>query len=313
MDGYRTMSPKAMRRIAFLVGAFLLVLVVIAIIAFGNQKIYSATLNFVYTPTVATIMVDEKEVKSDTYRVKPGEHTIVAKMDRFETQEKKVVIEEGGEGTVYFILESNDPSTANWYLEHEDDERLKEGIMGKMYNDAMDEMLEKYPATEFLPYNTGIYQIGYGLCEGTENETCIVITTERASGMWTVALKRFTQLDEDLGRYDYEFVDYTNPFGTVGATELTSEEADVERAVKAMLTSANGSYTVKTIDSYDVYTTVVLSYVGNSNKASNDLYRLILTNGGGKWKVVAGPALVLSYDDYPDLPKEAIKKANEVF
>ena len=42
------------------------------------------------------------------------------------------------------------------------------------------------------------------------------------------------------------------------------------------------------------------------------IYRVAFAKEDGKWSVVGIPAIVLSYDDYPDVPRDVIREANNM-
>ena len=60
------------------------------------------------------------------------------------------------------------------------------------------------------------------------------------------------------------------------------------------------------------YYAVVLSYKDSTDQVTPDLYRLVLLKTIEGWEIVAFPALVLSYEDYPLIPHELIYVINRI-
>ena len=60
------------------------------------------------------------------------------------------------------------------------------------------------------------------------------------------------------------------------------------------------------------YVTTIKEPQANQWSFPKDTYRVVLHRAAGVWKIVAGPGLVFSYDDYPNIPKEVLKSANDL-
>lgn len=48
------------------------------------------------------------------------------------------------------------------------------------------------------------------------------------------------------------------------------------------------------------------------NIGTEDMLRVILKKENGKWKLVAGPSIIFSIDDYPDIPQDVIRSTNKL-
>ena len=304
----KELSPRAIRGIIIGFVVVLLVVVVLSIIFGLRDGGRTSTIKLLYTPTSANVKIDDEVVKSKEYKVRSGEHIVALEKEGFETQKKTVSLEENETKELMFILWSNDESTKNWYIEHEEDAKLKEFISGAALLDSANEMNEIYPATRNLPYNTSLYEIGYGVCSPEGSEICITISSQKPSGIWSVALKRFAQMDDKIGRYNYLLKGYENPFSQNGS--IATADLDAASAIQSMFDSKLGTFSVRKIDYIDGYYVGLLDYLGDANPVSKDVYRVMLENSFGNWTVVAGPALVLTYNDNPEMDTEILDKAN---
>lgn len=60
----------------------------------------------------------------------------------------------------------------------------------------------------------------------------------------------------------------------------------------------------------DWYSTFIYPKEIDSRTFTTDTYSVILHKQGGQWKIAAPPKIVHSYEDYPEIPKDIIDKAN---
>lgn len=60
------------------------------------------------------------------------------------------------------------------------------------------------------------------------------------------------------------------------------------------------------------YVTTIKQLMANQWGFPEDTYRVVVRKLAGVWEIVAGPSLIFSYDDYPNIPKEILKSANEL-
>ena len=303
-------SPRTIKIIVWICCVMFICLVIAGIVQFIYLKTYSAIINTIYTPMDATVMINGQASTQGEHRLKPGKYTVEVLMDGFDSQKRDIEIASEESKTEYFILEPNDSSTMNWYEEHIEDGIRREEISGELLTSSSENIQETYPAVSFLPYDTSAYSIGYGVCDLDVNKVCMKVSAQRSSGAWSVALKRFTQLDKDLGKYNFEFLNYVNPFEVIN---VASSLGDVENALPEMLSCSGGKYTIKAIDEIDTYSVAYLNYSGNDYPAGSDLYKVVLENNGDGLKIVIGPTLVINYDDYSEIPKELIERVNAVF
>ena len=60
------------------------------------------------------------------------------------------------------------------------------------------------------------------------------------------------------------------------------------------------------------YVTTIKQPMENQWGFPEDTYRVVVRKLAGVWEIVAGPSLIFSYDDYPNIPKDIVKSANEL-
>lgn len=303
------LSPRAIKIVAVVSGVLFVILVIIGIVQAIYLKTYSSVLKIIDTPLSSTIQIDNETVNGDEHRVRPGNHTIYVFKDGFKSQEQNITIGDGETKNVYFILEPNETSTMNWYEEHEEDGKIREWISGEKLIESSENIQRNYPAVSFLPYSTSAYSIGYGACDDNPSEVCMKFTSERASGIWSVALKRFAQLDKELGKYNYEFIGYNNP---VDVLDETSSLERLEDAAMKIVNCSDGECTIKETKRIGKYYVVYLNYAGNSYPVNSDIYRMIFEENEG-WNLVVSPRLVIAYEDFPDIQKDVIDEVNATF
>lgn len=200
-------ATKAENKIKIMVIIIIVAFLFIPIGFFIYYRIFSATIKILVAPQEATIKINGNIVRNLNQKVQPGIYVVTAEMNGFETEEQEIRVETDETESAYFILEPNTDETADWYETHPDDARMAEGISGWRYDNAVQKQDELYPIIKKLPYETSIYRISYGSYSDGE----FYISVNAASGLRSVALKRFLQLD-DPGKYNFYFIDYINPF-----------------------------------------------------------------------------------------------------
>lgn len=60
------------------------------------------------------------------------------------------------------------------------------------------------------------------------------------------------------------------------------------------------------------YITTIKEPMGTPWSLPKDTYRVVVRRLAGVWRIEAGPSLVFSYGDYPNIPKEILKSANNL-
>lgn len=303
--------------------AILVVVFLILPIALGihNAK-YSATIHLTVAPLDARVLIDDRVVHpGDSVRVEPGEYTVVVKMAGFFSYAERVTLNDGDETTVLTALESSDESTADWYLEHPEDDSIASSIVSKQVEENAEEYLKEYPIVAELPIIEDFYRIDYGYCNETDDEFCILITS--LGGARTTAANRLMGISGyDAAKYRIEYMQYVNPFRNVGVAtngegrsiqdvDLSGARAVLDNLIAPF--NADGySFTVEGVEIADEANPsyALGRIVHHLADGSNNTYKVILQLRNDGWVMVAMPKLVYSYLDYPSLPKDVIFRAN---
>lgn len=123
----------------------------------------SATVTFEFTPSVASLYLDDKKVSSSS-KVVPGTYIASVRYDGFEAYEETFTIDNDATYTVYAVLVSNDSSTANWYQENTPDDLERQRILNRQLLLESERIEQNFPIREILPYlgPSGAYRIDYG-------------------------------------------------------------------------------------------------------------------------------------------------------
>lgn len=144
---------KRNRRI--LIGGLVSVLIIILAISLGfliYGRIYSAELNILVAPSIATVKVGDAEFSpSGNYKMMPGEYAVEIKAEGFETKTGKIVLSADKTSELHLYLNSNDESTANWYETHAEDALIVGEIQNAETLKMVNKLLEKEPALKEFP------------------------------------------------------------------------------------------------------------------------------------------------------------------
>jgi len=150
-----------MKRLYLLLAVFVVVGVGLF---FARTNQTGTTLDILVAPHGATLKLDNRGIKSGKTKVKAGTHIIMATMEGFAEQTKKVQI-----GTknqfVGIILQPNSASTTDWYKNHPDDFSIVQTINNRSFDQTSSQLLESNPLLSKLPHIGPAlsYRVDYGL------------------------------------------------------------------------------------------------------------------------------------------------------
>ncbi len=301
--------------ITVIIIATLLILLSIAFYIIYNT-INSATLIVRVAPASASIYLDNHQVSNGNIKVTPGEHILRAQKEGFEEKSIQVSAISDQESNALIILESNSESTANWYTDHSEDQKLIEEIYSLDFTAASDQMASDYPLVDFLPYSVPDYDINYGTCD-TDN-FCIMINAFLPSG-YNEAIKYLRQKDSDLGKYYFSFTDFDNlflnlPVSAIQTSAQSVSQSDLSSATNYInkLLSAYQHNIISTKIVNNKYIVALFSYSIDSEFPQPINYRLILQKYNNSFELIVTPDQVLTYNQYPDIPKEVLSAANNL-
>lgn len=272
-------------------------------------NIFSAKINFLIAPKDATILINDAGAPSSgMIRVQPGNYTITVSMPGFETQTKNIAAVAGQETNVYLGLNSNDPSTANWYIDHPEDQERLDKIGSLIYTEMEQLLNQDYPIISKLPYESRSFTIGYD----TSLEHPFILQISASSGFYNAGIAQANSIDpdHDIANYLISFTTigdgYINPFSNLTLTANQNISSVLNTIPSAVKTA-----TIKSINdtSDQNYKFAIIDYY-EDDPIYKDSYRVILYKEGDAWVPVTNIELILSYENYPNLPKEIIKVAN---
>lgn len=185
------------------------IIVIFGILIYFSINHHFATINLLFTPISATATIDGKTYSSGNIRITPGHHELIIEKYGFETISTTLDLSPNQTTSAHFILNPNTDFTANWYNEHPDDAKLAEGINTYAFDSASAKLYQSYPALSKLPIKTDHFSLYQSSC--TEETACILIDANPA--YYESAIDYFkTKIDPNMGRYQFIFKDYFNPF-----------------------------------------------------------------------------------------------------
>lgn len=121
-----------------------------------------------------SITMNGKGVKEGVIAVKPGQYTVVASRDGFETVTRTVVVQQDKTTDVGIVLPVTD-STVNYYKDNPNEARKVEGISSRQSSERADSKVEALPFLARLPVRVpGEYTISYGPSVSKPEDTAAV-------------------------------------------------------------------------------------------------------------------------------------------
>ena len=331
MEVVSNTKEKIVRRLFVLFTLLMVVLTIVVLVFLVFLRKNSTTVSFTVAPSPAEILFDgQLVVNNTTINVDPGKHVVAVSFDGFEAQTQTINIGENEYKDILIVLESNDPSTADWYNTHDEDALVMQTLFSREFDEATSKMLEDYPIVENLPIHGVNYAIGYGPCSETSKEkTCIKITAQL--GVRNAALVELYKNDPDknLPRYNIIIHDYENPFDKINQSVVSnldgldsssagdlSEKILIEDAAVAFasqISDGNINYAAveRFLNSEKTVAKVLVYYGTNPNDYSQaDAYNLLMAKKNGSWVPITKLQLTSTYAEYPNIPEEYIKALN---
>ena len=151
------------------------------------EGIYSAKINVRLAPSIAKLVIDDKEYSFGEHRIKPGTYEVKAVAEGFISKTGKLVAVADETTDILLYLEPTEDN-ANWYAEHP----MEATALGDIKNDYAHTVMEKFiaenPKLKTLPI-----EIDY-------------FTSDRSK---RVKYSVFYQLNEDFSNYSFVITDYT--------------------------------------------------------------------------------------------------------
>lgn len=188
----------------------LILLSLLAFLLFQDRN-DSANLKLVVVPDDATVTIDGQSSGPGLIELPPGEHTIVAEKEGFETLSQTVDIGPSLE-TVAFALTPVSEEAKAWAQENQDKYLEVESIAGTAANQEGEAFQDRYPLTARLPYDAVIYRIDYVLVDDNNESVVIRVKSEVGPAGRQVALEQIRQWGFEPSDYEFVFPNLGNPF-----------------------------------------------------------------------------------------------------
>jgi hypothetical protein len=152
------------KRIVILGAAVIFILMIIVVwLATGGGKV---TLDIAVTPRDATVTIDGKASSAGKVQVAPGKHTIKASRQDFTEVTREIDTARMAPGTtIYMVLDPTNDSGRKYLTDHNDDQMLRERAFGQEFSDTQAQILDNYPITSDLPYETLEFKVDYEVDE----------------------------------------------------------------------------------------------------------------------------------------------------
>ena len=221
-DKWDSFSPRAKIVLSTLV--LIAVFVVPVSLLFYHQTVYSAKITLTFAPKSATAKIGDMGAKFGDNDVKPGTYKVEISKKGFATYTQNVSVEAGKTVLVEAALESNDPSTTNWYQDHVEDYSIAQGIGDRRADREYAYMKDIFPIAQVLPIvNVGsTYRVDYGISPTETGKYAIFISydteVDKQEAIDAVKAKGY-----DLSNYE---VIYTQndptPYGSVNISGVSA-------------------------------------------------------------------------------------------
>ena len=184
----------------------------------------TATIKVMVAPASASAKLNGKDIKNGTHTVQPGKYTLVITKPGFASQTKTQDV--AANSTVFLggALESNSPSTANWYQENPDDQRLAEGVNGAASDASSQNATYQTPIVNKLPVTLGAgnygFKIDFGIpAKGAASDAPTIYIRASTLSARASAMSWIKYSGYDPSTMNIQFIGTINPFIKPEASE----------------------------------------------------------------------------------------------
>lgn len=124
----------------------------------------SSALTIQVAPSDSVVVLDGKSIRQGTLHLKPGSHTVKVSRSGFAGDSRTVITSKHNTKYLGIALLSNSANTADWYLTHQADRKLAEGISSNNFDASSKQQVTDMPFILKLPFlGPGLeFKINYG-------------------------------------------------------------------------------------------------------------------------------------------------------
>ncbi len=159
-------------------------------------------------PSTAQVTIDGKSVQPGTIYLGAGNHTVVASLDNFASDEQHITTKSGKPSNIVIMLSPANDAGRKYLADNPTYQMQREGIAGRDIPIAETPLLKLLPTTSSeIP---GPYAIDYGASSSRPNGTVIIITDSSPSGR-AKALKWLRGQGFEPTNLEIQFNDFVNP------------------------------------------------------------------------------------------------------
>lgn len=165
----------------------IILIIGLLVVAFGalviyalQQLTYTAAVKIEAAPLTSNISINGQAAKQGITKLRPGDVTIKVTMPGFDDYTTKINVADKETKYVGVLLKSNDPSTADWYDKHPEDQSMAEGIASKLHDASSQKQIEAEPFLKELPFTAAGFEfkIDYGAPPANSNKPTIYIQAD---------------------------------------------------------------------------------------------------------------------------------------
>lgn len=207
---YYDSIQKNRRRVAIIFGMILLLVAVWSIVSFverqGKVAVVISTV-----PSDATIMFDTIRQANGTRWIQPGDYTVTAKKNGFESVTRKVrITDQKSQNVVALSLAPKNDEAKQW-AEQNAEQYQKNESFGTIEANANGEYFsELNPITSKLPFVDPYFKIAY--ISNDDQSIKLTITTPSPRYRF-YAIEKIREFGYDPTDFAIEFKDFKNPLG----------------------------------------------------------------------------------------------------
>ena len=299
-------NHQKFQKIAFISLIFIFIAVISISIAVLISRIGKIAVQVKYAPYSATIKLNGVTISNNsTNYLSPGNYTLTAELDHFESISESVTIDDSTEYLLGQLLPT-DQEGESIATAHQSEYSEVEGIFGQLSNEAGAVIKEEYPILNHLPINNNFYSISFRYDSDTPGKPLITVKAEPLY-LDIATQKLLSFKDVNPAEYDISFT-AENPF----KSPQESFAQDPKEFLTQTFPIISSDFKIGDNQASDDYYLVTVYQYDYNNDTNYNHYRIALKRNGNSWSLVATPQPLLTTYNTPELSLDLLSRANQL-
>lgn len=284
-------------------------------IAIFISRIGKIPVTIAFAPFDSTVQINDEDYQNNkVHYLSPGDYTIKASREHFESLTVEYTLEKNSQGTNFVggLVPSDEEGIR--IVDIHNNDFLKVESLGSI--DAANEankLIEESPITQYLPVNFSAYSVSYNYND--QGEFFVELVLKKGINFAPQAVATLYDLDDNINPASYKIIvrDYKDPFGDF----TKNSEKDIAKFFETGYGENFSNYQIlsnRIIRQDDYYGILIVPRdVNLAGESAYPIYRAIIKQVEGNWELLSAPYPVVSQYNAAEAPLDFLNQLNRTF